>query len=157
LRLFFIWGGAMLLYFLLFEFVPFFRTGVITHQMAHAGFLKILSLVSPVLGAFSVFWFAHPTSSRTGTISRERWLAAFWATIVYHFILSVYLIAIIYVHDYKGSSNGVGPGDPSFDDLVGNAMQIGVLLSAIATAPAAFLVGVDRIEPPPRSVTPVEP
>jgi hypothetical protein len=147
MRIYCIWGCALLLYFILFEFAPLLRKGVISHSMAHGGFLKILSLVSPVLGAFSAYWFANTRNTTfTGTVSRERWLAAFWPTLAYHLILSSYLISIIYIHDYKGSENGVGLHDASFDDLVANAMQIGILLSAVATAPAAFLVGADRIE-----------
>ena len=147
IRIFFIWGAALLLYIIMFEFCPFFRTGIISPRQAHAGLLKILSLVSPVLGTFSAYWFTSPgTKVTTGKISRERWLAAFWATIAYHAILIIYLAVIIYWHDYRGTEDGIGKGESSFDALVGNAMQLGILLSAVATAPAAFLVGAEHIE-----------
>jgi hypothetical protein len=114
--------------------------------------MKILFLVSPVLGAYGGYYFSlGEKKKRTGTISEDRWKIAFWSTVTYHALLLCYLFFVIYIHDYRGSEGGVGFEDSSFEELIANGLQLGVFLSAAATGPVAYLIGSTRIEVPQAS------
>ena len=111
---------------------------------------QILGLVSPVLGAFVTFWYVQSRGGlRPGSIARERWLPAIALTLVYHLFLMGYLADALYFQDYRGSENGIGEEGLSFEDQIANVMQLGIYLSAFATAPVAFLVGSGSIEARP--------
>jgi hypothetical protein len=100
-----------------------------------------------VFGAYGGYYFSlESKKKRAGTISKGRWRIAFWITVLYHAILLVFLFSVIYLHDYSGSEDGVGHEDSSFEDLIANCLQLGVLFSVAATGPVAFLIGSTRIE-----------
>jgi hypothetical protein len=137
----------VVVYIFMFEFAPIIRgKGVISTAQANSGLVKILALIFPVLGAFSGYYFTQEGKKRlTRAISRERWLAAIGATVIYHITLFILLLIFIYLHDYRGSEDGIGQEESSFDEQIAFVMQLGVYFSAIATAPASFLVGGERI------------
>jgi MFS family permease len=147
--IFTVWGIAIVLYTLMFHLAPSIRGGVISDSQANTGMWKILALVSPVLGAYVGFYFSPEKKKlRTGTIAKDRWRAAFWITIAYHGLLMVFLVNVLFFHDYRGSENGVGHQESSFEDLIANTLQWGVYFSVFATGPVAYLVGNTKIELP---------
>src|SRR5437763_6723411 len=123
--MFFIWVGALVVYYLFFELGPVRRgQWVISSPMADAGFLKILPLVSPVVGIFALYWFGENSPKvRATTISRQRWHAAVVLTLVYHFIIGTRLFNVIFLHDYSGAGEGEGAAHATCDALVADTFE----------------------------------
>lgn len=150
-RIFFIWLCAFVVYVLMFELAPWARgSDLISRSDAHGGCLKILSLVVPVLSAYSAFWWYRDGSKR-GTVSKERWHAALAVTVVFHVVLFILLLDVVYFESYKTTSV---TGAASFPELVANVLQLGLLFSPVAIAPVAHFLGV---EPSEITVGPPEP
>jgi hypothetical protein len=138
-QLFWVWTGALLVYALLLMAAPHLRESMtITSEDANNALLKILSLVIPVVGVFSGFWFGPDQRTRNGQLSNEKWVAALLSTGSYHLILLTSVLLAIFSH--------YGEGYPSFDQRIGFSFQLGVYLAFLATAPAAFLTGSESIE-----------
>jgi hypothetical protein len=146
--IYWIWGGFFLAYIVLFEFAPSFRRGFIDQEDAHAGLIKLAALYVPVMTSFASFWFRLSPSRISGTVPKERWLPAIGTTLAYHGVLFVLLFYALYLDPYPTRN-----GQPlrSFNQWVVDILQIGLFLSPVATAPAAYLLGVESIPVSPPS------
>lgn len=133
-------GNLILCISILFLAVPL-RTDIAFHwedvfQLA----TPITSLYVPVLTAFALFWFHPGATPNTRKVSGEKWVPALGLTLFFQFFMTAGVAGIVLFTTSAPDSN-VG----LFEQISGLVHWISIF-SPIATAPAAFLLGVERIE-----------
>ena len=120
---------------------------IIESKMAHSAVIKLAAVFVPIVSAFATFWFRiGNTNNSSGYVPRDRWGPAIITSVVYVCLIVGFVFFAIYIVDYTSQEN-LPPGTDSFDEWIVNIMQLALLLSPIATAPAAWLLGVERIDP----------
>ena len=165
-----IWISFFAVYSVFFMIAPLVRPSFFSYQACFNGLFKMLSLIIPVLSAFGAFWFhggereaaPRPTRRRRadpqGDLAEaqgamvvlmplENWWPALVSTILYHMILVFYIFSILFIYNYEGNDNPDVRSGLALSDLVTYGMQYGMLCLPLATAPAAYYLGIDKIQP----------
>jgi hypothetical protein len=138
LMIFGLWFGTMVLCLLLvFAAVPI--CGDIPFMQALQVTTPIASLYVPILTAFALFWFHPGASPNKKRLSKERWYVALALTLFFQILMLGGVAIIVYFIRSPDSHAGV------FENIVALIHWISIF-SPIATAPSAYLLGIERIE-----------
>ena len=100
----------------------------------------ITSLYVPILTAFALFWFHPGATPNKRRLSGEKWLPALALTLFFQLFFFIGVVGIVHFSTPSPDSN-IG----LFEQISGLVHWISIF-SPIAMAPAAFLLGVERIE-----------
>jgi hypothetical protein len=101
----------------------------------------ITSLYVPVLSAFALFWFRPGTRSSTRRLSLERTLPALGLTLCFQLIMAAGVIGIVLLSAPPRPDSNV-----TLPDQIAGLVHLMSILSPLATAPSAFLLGVEQIK-----------
>lgn len=147
LWIFALWGLSFLVMIFALELAPGLRQGVIAPADAHAALIKMAALFVPVLTAFATFWFRPGTDGAlVQVVPRDRANIAIVITVAYHLVVVGLLMYATYGQQYASGEAGDFIPPITFNEWVTNVLQIGLFASPIATAPSAYLLGIEKIE-----------
>ena len=140
LTVFGIWFGTLFLCItLLFLCVPLRQDIGFRFADAFQLATPVTSLYIPILTMFALFWFHPGRKSSRRKLSKEKWIAALALTLFFQIFMITGLAGItLYSTPAPDSSVGL------FEEVSALVQWISIF-SPVATAPAAFLLGVEQI------------
>lgn len=143
LIIFGIWFGTMAFILgALFLAVPIRSDLNFTWQDTYSLSTLITSLYVPVLTAFALFWFHPGAQSRDKSLQSDRWIAALSLSTFFQLFMIAGVLGIVFFSAAPGPTAKYGP-----IENISGLVHLMSIFSPIATAPAAFLLGVEKIEP----------
>jgi len=125
--------------FLVFLAIPI--RGDIPFQLALQVTTPIMSLYMPVLTAFAMFWFRPGKTMSRAKLSGERWYVALALTLTFQLLMLGGMVTVVYFVRNPPDS------DVGLTDHVAALIHWISIFSPLATAPSAFLLGVEKIDP----------
>jgi hypothetical protein len=118
------------------------RPNLIAWKDAFSLITPIVSLYVPLLAAFALFWFGPNQSQRNKKLSLDKWIAALSLTLFFQAFMLLPIIGIMFFSDAPGPT-----GESGLHENINGLIHLMSIFSPIATAPSAFLLGVESIDP----------
>lgn len=102
---------------------------------------SVASLYIPVLTAFALFWFHPGNPPNNKKVNREKWIAALSLTLFFQLFMILGTAGIVLLSRRPSPDADTG----LFEQISGLTNWISIF-SPIATAPTAFMLGVEKID-----------
>jgi hypothetical protein len=145
------WFGAMtLLVFAIIATIVVRPSLGLTFNDAFKLATLMTSVYLPVLTAFGIFWFTPGNSPDGRELRDDKWIAALALTGFYQAVMILCVIVMLC------TSGGPEAEEALYDSMSGLVHFVAVF-SPLATAPVAYMLGVEKIEPATKGIAPEAP